>query len=201
MRNDDATLSSIQFGVVAGLATVVLYPLLIFAPLPDLLSVVFAALLGPLLGFASWGLRALLTLDKRTTWSDLGMLCNALAVALFTAMVLVQLAVRMDATGPVDHSFVAVWLGLDVAWDTYIGLGTLLFAIAMFRHPRLGRVVGIAGAVLAISLLALNYYTFPTPPGEGGLIDLGPFVGLWYLVVTLMVWRSLGWARTRVLDA
>ena len=30
----------------------------------------------------------------------------------------------------------AIWLGLDVAWDAYIGLGTLFLALAMLRHPR-----------------------------------------------------------------
>ena len=86
-------------------------------------------------------------------------------------------------------------LGLDVAWDVFICLGTLLFALNMIRHPRLGRIIGIIGIALAVGLFALNIYTFPTPPGEAGLFDLGPFVSLWYLVVSIMVLSSLKWAR------
>ncbi len=89
----------------------------------------------------------------------------------------------------------AVWLGLDVAWDVYIGLGTLCFAVASCSHPRIGRIVGVAGVLIAVGLLALNFYTFPEPPAEVGLVDLGPLVGLWYLLVTILVFRSLAWAR------
>lgn len=199
MGRGNARLTAIQFGIFAGLMTVVLYPLLLFAPLPDLATTIAAAMLGPMFVFGSWGLRVFLTLDKRTTAGDLAMLCNALAGALFTAMLLVQLAVKSVAIGSVELPLVGVWLGLDVAWDTYGGLGTILFSLAASWHPRLGRVVGVSGLVVAAALLALNYYSFPTPPGEAGLIDLGPLVALWYLVVTLMVWRSLGWARARIL--
>jgi hypothetical protein len=50
--------------------------------------------------------------------------------------------------------------------------------------------------VIAAGLLALNLYTFPTPPAEAGLVDPGPAIGLRYLVVTIMVLASLGWARS-----
>ena len=30
-----------------------------------------------------------------------------------------------------------------------------------------------------------------------GLVDLGPAIGLWYLAVTVQMWRSLRWARER----
>lgn len=123
---------------------------------------------------------------------------NALAGALFAAMALVQMAVDYSlAQEKISREVSAIWLGLDVAWDTYIGLGTLCFALAMLRHPRFGRVFAVSGLVIAVALLALNFYTFPTPPGEAGLVDLGPKVGLWYLAVTIQMWRSLAWARGR----
>jgi len=43
----------------------------------------------------------------------------------------------------------------------------------------------------------LNLATFPTPPAEAHLVDLGPAVGLWYLAVSIQMWRSLGWAKER----
>ncbi len=94
----------------------------------------------------------------------------------------------------------AVWLGLDVAWDVYIGLGTVLFGVSMLRHPRFGRPFGISGIILGLGLLVLNLYTFPAPPANAGLMDLGPFIGFWYLAVSVQTWRSLGWAQA-VADA
>jgi hypothetical protein len=193
MSKDDP-LAVIRWGAAAGLATCVVYPLMIFVPLPALPTVLLASSMGPLLGIASWGLREFLNLEKRRRASDLAALSNALAGALFSAMILVQLAAGRRNEHPGTDA-VSIWLGLDVAWDVYIGLGTLLFAVCALRHPRLGVIVGVAGVAIAAGLLALNLYTFPTPPAEAGLVDLGPAVGLWYLVVTVMLLWSLRWAR------
>ena len=89
------------------------------------------------------------------------------------------------------------WLGLDVAWDAYIGVGTALFGFSMLRHPRFGWMFGVSGIAIALVLLCFNLYMFPAPPANAGLIDLGPLVGVWYLAVTLRTWQSLGWARER----
>jgi hypothetical protein len=165
---------------------------------PELVAVVLASSMGPLLGVASWGLREFLTLHRRTLAADLGAAANALAGALITAMLLVQFAVGSRSGDQPGADAVSIWLGLDVAWDVYVGLGTFLFGVAALRHPRLGRLIGGAGVAIAVGLLALNLYTFPTPPANAGLVDLGPAVGLWYLVVTIRVLASLGWARSAV---
>ena len=145
---------------------------------------------------ASWGLREFLSLHRRTIAADLAVASNALAGDLFTAMLLVQLAVGVRSGDKPAADAVSIWLGLDVAWDVYVGIGTLLFGMSALRHPRLGVLIGSAGVVIASALLALNLYTFPTPPADAGLVDLGPGVGLWYLVVTAMVLGSLRWARS-----
>ena len=53
----------------------------------------------------------------------------------------------------------------------------------------------IPGLVLGVLVIALNLATFPTPPAEADSFDIGPLVGIWYLVVTLQSWRSLAWAK------
>jgi hypothetical protein len=117
-------------------------------------------------------------------------------------MLLVQLAVRARVSGgEVPPELIAVWLGLDVAWDVYVGLGTGLFALAMLHHPRFGATFGIAGVLIAAVLLALNLGTFPTPPADAGLFDAGPLVGLWYVAVSVQAWRSLGWAKASLTAA
>jgi hypothetical protein len=179
-----------------GIATSVIYPSLIFIPLSQLLTVTLAAAVGPSLGLASIGLYRFLRIQQASVSAQLAAACNFLGGALFTTMLLVQIAVRIRAAGqPLDQQVVAVWLGLDVAWDVYIALGTALFAWAMWTHPRFGRGFTVTGILLAVLLLALNFYTFPEPPGESHLVDLGPFVGLWYLVVSVQMWRSLNWVK------
>jgi len=191
-----ADLKRVQIGIFGGFFACLAYLLLAFVPLPKLATTALAALFGPALGLASIGLRRLLDWETPRVSSALAALSNALAGVLFSAMVLVQMAVG-SAIGEKKPSLEvkAVWLGLDVAWDVYIGLGTLCFGLAMLGHPRFGRVFGCCGMAIAAGLLALNLWTFPTPPSNAGLIDLGPVIGLWYLVVTIRMWCSLSWAR------
>jgi hypothetical protein len=189
-------LSWIRLAIGCGIATSVVYPSLIFIPLPQLATITLAAAVGPLLGIASVGLYRFLRVHQPSVSAQLAAACNFLGGALFSTMLLVQLAVRIRAAGqPVEQQVVAVWLGLDVAWDVYIALGTALFAWAMRAHPRFGLGFAGSGLLLAVLLLALNFFTFPEPPGESNLIDLGPLVGLWYLVVTVQMWRSLSWVK------
>jgi len=190
--------ATVRVGVAAGFATCVVYAVLVAAPLPDSPAVFLAASMGPLLGAASWGLREFLSIHRRSLSSDLAAASNAIAGAIVTAMFLVQIAVK-DATGDSPGADLkAVWLGLDVAWDVYIGLGTLLFAISALTHPRLGRAFAVSGVLIAVSLLGLNLASFPTPPADDGLVDVGPLVGVWYLAVVIAMFRSLGWARAQV---
>ena len=196
------TLAWIRLGVVAGLASCLVYPALVFLPVSGVMAAVLAAAWGPLLGTASMGLGRLLQVHRRSVAVQLAVALNITAGALVTSMLLVQLAVRARVHGgEVPPELIAVWLGLDVAWDVYVGLGTGLFALAMLHHPRFGATFGIAGVLIAAVLLALNLGTFPTPPADAGLFDAGPLVGLWYLAVSVQAWRSLGWAKTSLTAA
>jgi hypothetical protein len=186
----------IRTGVAAGIATCLVYPALVLLHLPRPGLVLLAAVLGPLLGIASLGLGRLLQLERASVPAQLAVAFNFAGGTLVTAMLLIQLAVGARSQGTQSSSELAgVWLGLDVAWDVYIGVGTGLLALSMLRHPRFGAAFGSAGVVVAVLLLFLNLYTFPTPPGQAGLIDFGPLVGLWYLAVSVQAWRSLRWAK------
>jgi hypothetical protein len=187
----------IKTGIVAGLCASILYPALIFAPLPLKSVAALAAFLGPAIGIASIGLYFLVRLHGHSVAASLGAIHNVLAGGFFSAMVLVQLAAKQHAPDSVQD-LVSVWLGLDVAWDIYIGLGTLFFAYAMMRHPRFRWPFAVPGFVLGVLVIVLNLIPFPVPPAETGSIDVGPFVGLWYLAVTIQAWRSLQWASQRL---
>ena len=78
-----------------------------------------------------------------------------------------------------------VQLGIDVAFDIVYSLGLILLSAAFLRHSRFGVVLGIYGIVTGGLLLAFNMATFPVPPAEAGLIDFGPFTGLFWLVLII----------------
>jgi hypothetical protein len=189
-------LNAIEIGIASGFFACLAYPLAAFAHLPKLPTTALVACFGPALGVACFGLRRLLDLERPFVSTALGLLLNVVAGALFSAMGLVQLAVETSARNEkIPTQVGAIWLGLDVAWDAYIGLGTCCFAIAMLRHPRFGRAFAFSGLAVGAGLLALHLFTFPTPPQNAGLVDLGPAIGLWYLAVTIQMGRSLAWAR------
>jgi hypothetical protein len=192
----------VYLGIAGGVTACVAYPLLVFAPLPRLVTVFLAALFPPALAAASIGLLQFLALSGESVASQLGTVFNLLASALVSSMFFVQLAVRMGTgAGHPAAGLTGVWLGLDVAWDSFVALGTFCFAIAGYRHPRLGPLYALPGLVIALALLVVNLWTFPTPPGDAGLIDLGPALGLWYLAVTLRMIGSLRWVRAAALGA
>lgn len=198
----------VRIGIYAGLAVSVIYPMMIFAPLPKKVAVVFASLFGPLLMLASLGLYYFLKAQRNTVTGQLAVLSNIIASVLVSMMLIVQLSVNlsmnrlMDSSGKEISEVTKKWvwqavdkvqLGMDVSWDIFIAIGTILFGVTMMRHPRFGKIFGFLGFLIGHFLLVFNLSTFPTPPGDAGLIDLGPFVGLWYLAATILVIRSLKW--------
>lgn len=193
----------IRTGAVAGLLAVLIYTGIILIPLPSQAALPAAISFGLLLIVAFIGLHRFMALHQRTVPLDLAAVFGVIAGAVVVLMFLVQIAVRMPPVGEGADAGVAaareignrVQLGLDVGWDVFVGLATLLFACSALRHPRLGRIIGVAGILIAGLLLVLNLATFPFPPAASGSFDAGPLVGLWYLVVTIRVLLSLRWAE------
>jgi hypothetical protein len=195
-----------RVGIIAGFVACIVYPLLVFVPIPfKQLTVLLGASFGPALAVASIALGQILYARRPGVGIPLAAASNALAGALVTAMILVQLAVvhsTVPVTDPDLDRFVVkrVWdvvLGLDVAFDVFIGLGTTLFGAAMIRDARFGRTIGWSGIVVgSIVILGFNFYSFPTPPKEAGLFDPGPVTGLWYLAAVVLLWRSRRPRRT-----
>jgi hypothetical protein len=107
---------------------------------------------------------------------------NVIAAGQLLAMLLIQMSVYSMVQQP-DAALKAVWWGLDVAWDLYVGTGTILFALCMFGRRGLGAGLAVPGLLIGSLLLIFNIATFPKPPDTAGLVDFGPLVGLWYLVV------------------
>jgi len=120
------------------------------------------------------------------------------AFALFTLMLVVQQLVALqfrdlrahaggaaavDLLRSIQQGVDLVQLGVDVAFDIFYCLGVILLAGVMCRAREFGRILGMAGIVVAGGLLVLNLAAFPYVPAESGLIDLGPITGLWWVAV------------------
>jgi hypothetical protein len=207
-RSNDLVKTWVKVGIVSGLLATGIYPLLITVPMPLTLTVVLAASFGPLLSVASLGLYYFISAHRKTVTLQIAVVFNIIAGTLVNMMLVVQMTVReflklrLAETGDDEVRELIqlaysgadkIQLGLDVSWDIYISIGTILFAINMLRHPRLGRLIGSAGIVIGLLVLSFNLASFPVPPAESGSIDFGPLVGIWYFVVTLLVFRSLKW--------
>lgn len=188
-----------RVGIVAGFVACVVYPLAVFVPMPTrALTVVLGSSFGPALAIASLALWHVLRERRNSAAADVAVMSNALAGALVTAMILVQLAIRYSTVSPIDPEVTGfvrsrLWdvdLGLDVAFDVFIGLGTMLFGWVMLRDRRYGRIVGALGVLVGgVIILGFNFASFPTPPRDAGLFDPGPVSGLWYLLVVVMTVR------------
>lgn len=199
---ETSSATAVRLGIVAGFVACAAYPLMVFVPLPMRVTAAIAACFGPALAVACFGMKALLDLHRPTVLSALGLLMNSLGGALFSAMALMQIALgELVKDRSAFHTMVGIWLGLDKAFDAYLGLGTIFFAIAMWGHVRLGRVFAATGLLIGAGLILLNFWTFPSPPANAGFVDPGPATGLWYLAVTIQMVRSVPSAKRRISGA
>lgn len=183
-------------GATTGLLAVALYMFLSAAghDFPAKPGAAMAGLIGPLLACASIGLYQVLASQRATILGLLGAIANLTAGALLTAMLLVQTALdhaeeqTPGLTASTERIFDHIHFGLDLAWDVFICIGTVLFGLAMVRRPGFGPVLGWIGVALAVALYVINFATFPEPPADEA-VDLGPLVGLWYAVVSALLLR------------
>jgi hypothetical protein len=204
-----------RVGAACGFLAVVSYTLISAASLTAAQGLVVACIFGPTLAAASTGLYHVLRLHRPTVTLDLGLMANVAAGVTVTLMLFAQLGVKRwfelrfgegsrDSSEPTLHNaFEAangIQLGLDVAWDLFLALGTVLLAWNMWHHPRFGRLLTVTGAAIAVALAVANLAVFPEPPGDAGSVDLGPLIGLWYLIVTIRLAGSVHWVAAHPHD-
>ncbi len=173
---------------------------------PLLLTLVFA--IGPvaIVGILRF-VKDVAPAGETTTWR-LARLLLVVAFVLFTTMVILQqmfalqfpaliAAAATPATAEtlrvVRSGVNLVQLGLDVAFDVFYCTGLIALGSALYRHPAFGKVIGAAGVICGLALLATNMLAFPYVPTERGLVDLGPVTGVWWLVVIGL--RARQWRR------
>lgn len=200
-------------GIVCGILAGVSYAVSVAVPLPPQLAYPIFWAFGPLLCASAPGIYFFIKHYRKTIPLQIGVLFLIIAGASVTMMGTMQAAVRaiMRAVSLEGASDItkeawdlaykvanAVQMGADIAWDVFIFTSVFLLGIAMFKHPKLGWIFGAPGCLIAFLGLAFNVYTFPYNPGTQGLIDMGPFMGLWFFTVSIKVIFSLKWMDKKI---
>ena len=183
---------------VLGLAILLAYLNFAFGwvPLSQRLSLVLAFAIGPVAVCGTLAISESLARVFGTFTLRLGTIFLVIGFALLTLMLTMQQAVFAEyqellgataaaqAPASLKDSFALVnrvQLGADVAFDIFYSLGIILVSVVIVRRHGLGRLVGVYGLAVASGLLALNIWSFPTPPAAAGTVDLGPATIVWWV--------------------
>lgn len=83
-----------------------------------------------------------------------------------------------------------VQLGIDVAFDVFYSLGLVLMSVVLMKHKGFGVPFGIYGIACGSLLLIFNVYTFPIPPRNANLFDVGPLTAVWWIWIIVQSIRQ-----------
>ncbi len=206
--NCDLSMSWVKVGPVAGFLSIAAYFAAATDLLPSRVTLVLAFSMGPLLSVAFIGFYHFLREHQNSAALQTATVFGVIAGTLLNLMLVVQQSLCIGLPSATRASMGAAWaglnwvqLGIDVSWDIYISVATILLGVVLWRHPRFGMVMGGITMFAGSLLLVLNLWTFPRPPGESGLIDVGPFVGLWFVVLSVQMLFSVKWWTNRYVRA
>lgn len=194
----------ITYGSYSGLIFAVIFLSVALIPLHVRLETVLTLIMPLFLMVGHIGLYHFLSKHRPSMTNQMAVIFGIVAPALVSAMLTVQMSL-VSFMGKYYHpleqavkeSQINIWravdsvqLGLDVAWDMFILPTIILFSIGIMKHPAFGKVFGSISLFLGIAGLFLNIFTFPTPPIDVGLPDVGPFVVFWYLIMFSLMIRA-----------
>jgi hypothetical protein len=190
---------------LAGVVGVACYILAITLPWPETQAGTSSALLvvsaWPILSIIyGYGLYSYIAVEHDCTTNRLAFVFAVVAFTTVLAMIIVQLAVGAgwpeyskgldeQTAGVLKRGLRLIDMGLDVAWDMLIGTALILSGLAMRARSGLGPLWAIPSVGLGAALILLNASTFPWPPGDRGLFDIGPFIGVFVMcLASRLVW-------------
>ncbi len=197
---NDLSRSWVRIGPVAGVLGIAAYFAAATGIMPSKVTLVLAFFMGPLLSVAFMGFYHFLREYRNSAALQTATVFGVIAGTLVNLMLVVQQSLFIGlgsatraAMGPAWAGLNLVQLGMDVSWDIYISVATMLLGVVLWKHPRFGLVLGGITLFAGLLLLVLNLWTFPTPPVESGLVDVGPFIGLWFVVLSVRMMFSVKW--------
>lgn len=206
MTSAKSTIHQIEkIGAISGILSIIFYLSAAVVPfVPDYLGRLLAFTFPLLWIIAYMGLYSFLKKESHTPSLEIAYLFGIIGSAIACSFIVVQQAnfIWHDAAMEAANSEEAkslltasfkganrVQLGLDVAFDIFGTISWFLFGLNIAENTGFNKLLGWIGSLISAGLLTLNMITFPTPPAEAGLIDLGPFLSLWILVV--FIWFTV----------
>lgn len=190
----------IKLGGWAGLAAGLMYLIPKVISLPKMMSTGFTIFMGPIAILSFIGLYYLLTRKEITIPVVLATISAILAGTLRMAFIVVQMNnliyIREKISAAGSPEDVQIWKnilngvftvqnGLNYVADFFIDWAMILFGIAMWNYSKSAKWIAVLGFVAGGSHFLLKFYTFPKPPAESGLFDVGPLIGVWALVISI----------------
>lgn len=190
-----------KVGAISGILSIIFYfCAAVLSFIPDVIGLLLALAFPLLWIIAFMGLYRFLRKESHTPSLEIAFIFGIIGAAIACSFIVVQQAnfiwhdAAMKAATSEElknlykASFTAtnrVQLGLDIVFDIFVCISWFLFGINIARCSSFNKILGWSGSLLSFALLTLNLYTFPNPPAESGLIDLGPFLALWFLVIVI----------------
>lgn len=203
--NETIDRKMIYAALYSGLFASLIYPMWTFVKLPSQVSLLLHFAFGPLLVIAFAGIQKWVQLFKDSVAIRIGTIFGAIAGVMYSCMIVVQAsnviwikrqASKLDATFKDElqrnlQSVFSVQLGFDIVWDIFITLATILLGVSIVGKSRFATFYGYLAILIGSSTLFLNLFTFPVPPREAGYLDLGPFVGAWFMGLTIFAFIDM----------
>ena len=190
----------IKFGMFAGILGTVIYFIAGAGLFPLQQSFILGFAIGPTVTLLFVGFYHFFKLHKKTIALQVSVLFGIISGTIFNMMIVIQGALLLTIPSEARSELGYAWdglnmvqLGLDVSWDVYYTIATILLGVVMMTHPRFGKIWGAITLGIGAALLILNLYTYPVPPVNAGSVDIGPLSGLWYLIIMIRILTSLNW--------
>lgn len=208
MKSKKSTIHHLEkTGAISGILSIIFYFSAAVLPfIPDYLSRLLGFTFPLLWIIAFMGLYSFLKKESHTPTLEIAYLFGIIGAAIACSFIVVQQAnfiwhdTAMEAANSEEAKSLLkasfkganrVQAGLDVAFDIFITISWFLFGINIAKSSNFNKLLGWIGCLISAGLLTLNMLTFPQAPADTGLIDLGPFLGLWSLIVFVWFTRIL----------
>jgi hypothetical protein len=201
------TRSLAKWGAILGVGVVFMYLVPTLIPLPDRIDSLFYVYQGPIMAFGFLGIFAFIRVHRLTVPLFAAVVFSVTAAVSRMMFLVVQLnnlhfiqgyrdaaeGVEQAEWSNILRGVFTVQNGLNIVSDVFLDLGIILFSVACWSHPKLGKPVAMIGFVVAGLHFTFKAWTFPEAPASAGLFDVGPYLALWPLLVCVLILLNLKW--------
>ena len=204
--NPTVTKQWILIGATSGIIASIVYPLLLLVSLPSFLEIFLAGMFGILISLSGFSIHKVISITQPNAYTEVAALFIFSGGIILNLMLVIQLNFvgklryfKAETISEVDENILKligkavdpVHLAFDVSWDFFLGIATILFSVFMFKNVHFGKFWAIPGFILAITLMVIEFSSFPLTPYDLGLPYIfGPLLSLWYLAVSIQCLRK-----------